>query len=392
MRIHWLWFSRIPKLSAVQKRKLLACFGDPEEIYNADERSLKRAEIVPQELLPWLMDKDLSETYRLADACERKGIGYITIADSNYPPRLRALEDSPLVLYYRGRLPDFEQRPMIGVVGTRDATINGLRAAQRLGGEIALCGGLVVSGGAVGIDIRALRGAHAAGMPTVTVLAGGLDKIYPHENEEFLLELCQNGCLLSETAPGGAVYKGTFLQRNRLISGMSNGVVVVEAPERSGALNTARWAKEQGKELFAVPGAPDSPVCVGSNRLLDDGAYSATSGWAVMRVYADRYRHTVAERSFKTVQPVEIPAPKPKNDKKDIDKRPAPAYSVIEKQLPPLDEREQMLVDRLKNGPILTDLLAEEVDMGAGELMRLITVLTIKDVIDTDSHGKVYLK
>jgi DNA processing protein len=338
-----------------------------------------------------LLNKDLTQTYRLSDYCDRTGIGYVTMQDSSYPPRLRAVQDGPLVLYYKGKLPDFEQRPMIGVVGTRNATKAGLQAAEKIGGEIAACGGIVVSGGALGIDICALKGAYAAGMPTVTVLAGGLDKIYPKENESTIQKLCETGCVLSEMAPGSQVFKASFLQRNRIISGMSNGILVVEAPAHSGALNTAHWGREQGKEIFAVPGQPANPECAGSNRLLDDGAIAASSGWAVMRVYAQRFSRTVSQREFVPAAPV-YSAPKSKIDKKDIDNRPGPAYSVIQKPLPPLNEREQKLVDCLKSGPMLQDFLAVEAEMDTGEFMRLITVLAMKDVVDTDPDGMVYLK
>lgn len=391
MRVHWLWLSNMPKLSAQLKRQLVDLFADPEAVYNADARQLQQVRFLTADAVEQLLNKDLTRIYRLADYCERLGIGYITMQDSSYPPRLRAVQDSPLVLYYKGRLPDFEQRPIIGVVGTRSASRAGLRAAEKLGGEIAACGGLVVSGGAVGIDICALKGAHAAGMPTVTVLAGGLDKIYPKENEQYIQKFCEHGCMLSEAAPGSPVFKASFLQRNRIISGMSNGILVVEAPERSGALNTARWGREQGKEIFAVPGQPGAPECAGSNRLLEDGAISATSGWAVMRVYAGRFSRTVSQRDFIPAAPV-FSAPNRKIDKKDIDNRPAPAYSVIQKPLPPLNEREQMLVDRLKGGAVLQDVLAAEAGMDTGEIMRLITVLSMKDVVDTNPEGMVFLK
>lgn len=391
MRVHWLWLSAITKVSPLQKRKLLQLYGDPEQLYNADARQLRELGFLSADGMDQLLNKDLTPIRRLSDFCDHSSIGYITLQDSSYPPRLRALNDGPLVLYFKGRLPDLEQRPLIGVVGTRNATKNGLQAAERLGGQIAACGGLVVSGGAVGIDICALKGAHAAGMPTVTVLAGGLDKIYPKENEPYLQKFCEYGCMLSEAAPGSPVFKSSFLQRNRIISGMSNGVLVVEAPERSGALNTARWGRDQGKEIFAVPGQPDDPAYAGNNRLLEDGAIAATSGWAVMQVYAQRFAHTVSQREFRPAAPV-FSAPNRKIDKKDIDKQPGSAYSVIEKSLPPLNEREQMLVERLKRGPVLQDLLAAEAGMDTGEIMRLITVLSMKDVVDTDPEGNVFLK
>ena len=267
---------------------------------------------------------------------------------------------------------------MIGVVGTRQATPRGLAAAQTLGGQIAACGGIVVSGGAVGIDSYALQGAYKAGKPTVTVLAGGLDRLYPKENERLFYELCRDGCLLSEYPPGTNSFKGNFLRRNRLISGMSNGVLVVEAPQKSGALNTARWASEQGKDLFAVPGPVGAQECAGTNELLEDGARAAVSGWAVMQVYADRYSRTVSQREFEPGR--ELPTLKP--DKKDVDKEPSSAYSVIEKQLPSLNDQERQSVDRLRKGPQLSHDLASDLDMNTGQIMKMLTVMTMKGIIE----------
>lgn len=396
MRVHWLWLSLLPKLTVFQKLRLLEYFGDPESLYNADARTFKGIAHMTPEIFEQLMNKDLDKAHRLLFDCERGSIGFVTYTDSGYPARLRGLSDPPLILYYKGRLPDFEQKPLIGVVGTRKATPRGLAAAETLGGQIAACGGIVVSGGAVGIDSQALRGAYAAGKPTVTVLAGGLDRLYPKENEGLFRQLSEEGCLISEYPPGMASYKGNFLRRNRIISGMSNGVLVVEAPQVSGALNTARWALEQGKDLFAVPGPVGAQECAGTNALLEDGAHAAISGWAVMKNYAERYPHGVGERAFTPRQALkhqpDVRLPKRQNDKKDIDKRAEPLYSVIEKKLPPLTDREQLLVDCLRAGPVLSHVLAAETDMDTGEIMRLLTMLTMKDVVQTDPEGMVSLK
>lgn len=387
MRVHWLWLSQHSKISTDHKLKLLQYFGDPENIFNADARSLKGISYMTPVMLEQLLDKDLGKAYELLSTCEKKSIGFITLTDSSYPARLRSLADPPLVLYYKGRLPDFESRPLIGIVGTRSASVRGLSAAEKLGGEIAACGGIVVSGGALGIDGQALLGAYKAGKPTVTVLAGGLDRLYPKENIPLFHELCEEGCLLSEYPPGSASFRGNFLRRNRLISGMSNGVLVVEAPKISGALNTARWASEQGKELFASPGPMGTEECAGSNELLDNGAKTASSGWAVMQTYAQRYPRTVQQAAY-------VPQrgqPQIKYDKKDIDKKQPDAYSVIEKQLPPLTPQEQQIVDQLKTGPVLSHTLASDMDMDTGSIMRLLTMLSMKGVVSI-SGSEVKLK
>lgn len=387
MRVHWIWLDMFQKITVDQKLKLLSYFGDPESIYNADARTLKSIGYLTPAMLEQLLDKDLDGAYKRLSACEKDSMGFVTYTDSNYPARLRSLSDPPLLLYYKGRLPDFESKPMIGVVGTRQATPRGLTAAESLGGQIAACGGIVVSGGALGIDSQALRGACKAGMPTVTVLAGGLDRLYPRENERLFYELCADGCLLSEYPPGSASFKGNFLRRNRLISGMSNGVLVVEAPARSGALNTARWASRQGKELFAVPGPVGAAECAGSNALLEDGARAAVSGWAVMQTYAERYSRTVRQAEFTPRRE----APEIKVDKKDIDKGKFSAYSVIEKPLPPMNEREQLIADRLREGPQLSHALASDLDMDTGEVMRLLTVMTMKGIVEING-SEVKLK
>lgn len=387
MRVHWLWLDMLKKLTVAQKLTLLSYFGDPESIYNADARTLRGIGYLTPEMQEQLLNKDMDKAYkRLAD-CEGEGIGFITYTDSNFPSRMRSLDDAPLILYYKGRLPDFESKPLIGVVGTRYASSRGLNAARTLGGQIAACGGIVVSGGAVGIDIQALVGANEAGMPTVTLLAGGLDRLYPKENESTFNTLCKNGCLLSEYPPGSISYKGNFLRRNRLISGMSNGILVVEAPEKSGALNTARWASKQGKDLFAVPGPVNMPECAGSNELLEDGARAAVSGWAVLQVYAQRYSRTVRQAEFVPKSEVR----RQRSDKKDVDKGGTNAYSVIEKTLPAMNEQERMIAQQLCSGPQPTYDLASALDMDTSQLMRLLTVMTMNGIVEING-SEVKLK
>ena len=205
------------------------------------------------------------------------GVAVVTIADSNYPRRLFEIEDPPLALFVSGRLPE-EQIPVVGIVGTRNATPSGIFMARRLGRRIASGGGVVVSGLALGIDEAAHNGAlegaaELNGHPGIAVIGSGLNQVTPYKNRRLKDQiLSAGGAVVSEYGMTRHPTRFTFPQRNRIISGLTEGIIVVEAKERSGALITARTAIEQGRELFVVPGSPHSPVSLGSNRLMRDGA------------------------------------------------------------------------------------------------------------------------
>lgn len=193
----------------------------------------------------------------------------IWLSDPAYPPLLKQIHDPPPRLFIAGRLP---LGPMIAVIGSRRATPYGERVAYRFARDLSRAGIIVVSGLARGIDAAAHRGALDGPTPTVAVMATGLDRIYPPEHKELAQSIARSGALLTEAEPGTLPLPGYFPVRNRIISGISLGVVVVEAAERSGALITARMALEQGREVFCVPGSIDNPVAVGPHRLLKDGA------------------------------------------------------------------------------------------------------------------------
>ena len=203
--------------------------------------------------------------------CREHGIDIFTEAHTAYPRILREIHDPPGVLFVRGTLKPNDALA-VGIVGTRHGTQYGLRQAERLAGGLARAGLTIVSGLARGIDAAAHRGALSAGGRTIAVLAGGVMNIYPPEHDKLAEEVAAHGALLSESPPHSEPLAGTFPQRNRLISGLSLGVIVVEAPERSGALITARHAMEQGREVFAVPGNVDSRASRGCHQLIRDGA------------------------------------------------------------------------------------------------------------------------
>ena len=191
------------------------------------------------------------------------------LTDPAYPDLLRQIHDPPPRLFVRGQLPN---GPSIAIVGSRRATPYGCRAAHRLARDLSNAGVVVVSGLARGIDAAAHRGALEGATPTVAVMATGLDRIYPPEHADLAAAIAKAGALITEAADGTLPLPGYFPVRNRIISGLSLGVVIVEAAERSGALITARMALEQGREVFCVPGSIENPLAAGGHRLIKDGA------------------------------------------------------------------------------------------------------------------------
>ena len=289
MLAHWIWLATRPHISDRMKAELVRHFQDPENIFYADERSYHHVENLTEEAVQSLKDKDLSQTEQILQDCRSKEISILTYQDAGYPARLKNISDPPLVLYYKGHLPDFDSNPLIGVVGTRKASAYGLTVAKRMGYQIARCGGIVISGAAFGIDGLAMQGALTAGMPVVGILGCGVDIVYPASNRGLFQDTERYGCLLSEFPPGTPPFGRNFPKRNRIISGMSCGVLVVEAPEKSGALITAELAADQGRDVFAVPGNIDMDSFVGSNRLIRSGAIMVSHGWDILSEYQAQF-------------------------------------------------------------------------------------------------------
>jgi DNA processing protein len=254
------------------RQKLLARFGSPAAVLAAAPSELRATEGVGPKL-----SERITAAGREIDAeaeialCRKHGIAILTEADPQYPRMLREIPDPPGLLFVRGALRP-EDGLAIGIVGTRHGTSYGLRQADRLAASLARSGLTIISGLARGIDAAAHRGALAARGRTLGILASGVLAIYPPEHAGLAEQVTAQGALVSEQPPRSAPLAGTFPQRNRLISGMSLGVIVVEAGDRSGALITARHAMEQGRDVFAVPGNVDSRASRGCHRLLRDGA------------------------------------------------------------------------------------------------------------------------
>ena len=383
MPLYWIWLAQLKGMSLLTKHQLLAEFGDAERIY-------READVT---------GKDLKDAMQILERCQNQNVRILTFADPQYPQRLRYMEDPPLVLYCKGTLPDWDAMPAIGVVGTRKATSYGMQTAYLMGSQIAACGGLVVSGAAAGVDAKSMEGALDASKPAVGVLGCAIDVVYPAANRRLYRRTEENGCLISEYPPGIRTYPTCFLQRNRIISGLSQGVLVVEAPEKSGALSTARHAMQQGRDLFVVPGNVGVESCAGSNSLLLEGAMAALTGWDVVKHYENLYPG-IAKNSLTPVSaPQKIPQKtvqeayaKETTTKKPIDNSPKSTYSVINKRPAGVNDQESGVYDLLTAAPQLIDNILDASSLPASAVQSVLTRLVIKGLAVQHPDGRVSRK
>lgn len=270
MEKYYLGFSLTPQIGPVRLRRLLEHFGDPEQAWRANASDLREAGLEKACIANLQDTRRRLSLDREMDRIRRLGITLLTWDSPGYPSRLRHIYAPPPVLYVRGALQHDE--PMVAVVGTRRGSTYGKEVARRLSGELTRRGIAVVSGLALGIDTEAHRGALEGGGRTIAVLACGVDRIYPQRNRALAGKIIARGAVVSDYPPGTPAEPRNFPPRNRIISGLSQGVVVVEAGERSGALITSDFAMEQGREVFAVPGPIFSPVSRGCHNLIAQGA------------------------------------------------------------------------------------------------------------------------
>ncbi|MBL8164296.1 MAG: DNA-protecting protein DprA [Anaerolineae bacterium] len=268
---YWLGLSLVPEIGAKRIALLADRFGDLGRAWSASEQQLIQAGLERQPTTNLLQTRkrlNLDEEMRKV---ERFGAWIVTLADDDYPTPLKELGDAPPVLYVRGSLIPQDDRAL-SMVGTRKATPYGRDAAHHLAKQLAAHDVTVISGLAHGIDSAAHRGALDGRGRTIAVMGCGIDKVYPADNQKLAQEIIENGALVSEFPLGTPPEARNFPRRNRVISGLALGVLVVEAPEKSGALITATVAAEQGREVFAVPGNIFNPNSAGTNRLIQDGA------------------------------------------------------------------------------------------------------------------------
>ena len=381
---YWIWLSNLKDIGPRSKALALEHFETPEAVYFADESAYRTIDGLSKRDIAALQNKQLREAENILRVCANKKINILTWQDAAYPVRLKNIIDPPLVLYYVGRLPHVDENVLIAAVGTREPSVYGKKNAKELGYQLSRGGAIVVSGAANGIDTAALEGALTGGSPVIAVMGCGVDVIYPKRNRHLLEDIKRNGCLISEYPPGTPPYPYHFPIRNRILSGLSLGVLVVEAPAHSGALITARRALDQGRDVFTIPGNLGTFTMAGNFALLKDGAYLVENGADVLGQYAAQYHDILTEKiaasldeSAFVAEPIQVPRP----DKKSIDKGKNTNYIDLEEALNHASPDGAALLRCLSAGEKHVDDLIDETQIPAARVLSAITMLEIQGYI-----------
>ena len=385
---YWIWLTTLVGVRSISIHALMEHFGGPMEIFFASPDEYNAVTGLTDREKALLKNKDMARTESVLEKCQRDGIHVLTIQDALYPDRLQQIADPPPVLYVRGTLPFLDELPAIAVVGTRKATPYGLKIARRLGQEITAGGGCVVTGMASGIDGAAARGALLENGPCVGVLGTAIDVDYPAENASLIADVATVGAIVSEFPPSYPTKGENFPRRNRIISGLSCGTCVVEAPRRSGALITADLALEQGRDLFAVPGNVDGPNSAGTNALIRDCARAVMSGMDILSEYEGLYPNAIRPGA-QTFDAPELPEEKPRETKSAIDKPTGIPYIDVESRIADFPADQQAMLRAMKDGETHIDEIIAATGFSAAKVLSTLTLLVIRGAVR--SHpGKRY--
>ena len=352
MEQYWIWLSSVENIGAKRFYRLLSIYEDARAVWDA------LGATTPPEALRFLGQKALkslrearseAQFYRLFDQLERKDIRAVTRLSEDYPAALTSIYDPPPTLFVRGACALDGDR-QFAIVGSRRCTRDGERAAREIARELARCGVTVVSGMARGIDTCAHEGALSAQGRTVAVLGCGVDVAYPPENEELMEDIIESGgAVISEFTPGTQPLPGNFPARNRIISGLCAGTLLVEGAERSGAMITVNCALEQGRDVFAVPGSIYSPLSAAPNRMIVDGATPVISPWEVLEFYRWGSRPEVSDA----------------NPHREV----------------PLEPEEQQIVEPLREQALSFEELVQITGFSAAKLNSRLTMLELRGII-----------
>ncbi|MBF0176348.1 MAG: DNA-protecting protein DprA [Magnetococcales bacterium] len=383
--IDWLRLVRVPGLGPIRLGLLQKHFVHPETILATPTATIHATiPSLPQSVLAGLREAARPETAAIAaaelDRLHAMGSQLLVRSEPGYPPLLAEIDDPPAVLFVQGNPEHLLATCLVAIVGSRDPSSSGSATARRLAMEMAGQGIVVVSGLAMGIDSAAHQGSLEAGGPTVAVLATGLDINYPPSNHTLRKRIAACGCLITEACLGVPPAPALFPPRNRIISGLSRGVVVVEAALRSGSLITARLAMEQNREVFAVPGSVTTQRSQGCHRLLRDGARLVEDVNDVL----EEFKWNLGQRAHAqpATSPAFPPATPPVCTPASREKSPHPNQEAL--PVPPtvqFSPVEAAILDQLKAGPAQTDALARSCQLTAATLSRILLHLELIGVV-----------
>jgi DNA processing protein len=349
---YWLAISRVPYIGPARIERLLQTFGSLSVAWSAPQDEL-RAALEPRSLSELLAARSRIDPESELERLKRSGIRAVHPGHRSYPRLLAEISGRPSVLYVRGELASADDSS-VAIVGTRRATPYGRQAAERIAAELAQAGVTVVSGLARGVDAAAHRAALEAGGRTIAVLGSGPDVIYPAEHRRLAEQILEAGAILSELPPGAKPDAQNFPARNRIVSGMTLGTLIIEAPSRSGALITATFAADQGREVFVIPGSIFAHTAEGTNALLRDGARLVRDGADILEDLG------LAGGSGPILTPTQLS----------------------------LDENERRLLGALGKEARHIDELAEEAELPAGAVSALLLTMELKGLVR--NHGAQY--
>lgn len=395
---YFLWLTTRKGLGTGEPWDLLSRFGTPEAVYFAEgaEYELSGVTGAKRESLE---DKDLSGAEKILADCDRLGIRIMTIQDADYPELLSRIDDPPVVLYWKGKSLSIDDKLTVGVVGTRKCTPYGEKLAGRLGLELARRGVVLVSGMAEGIDAAGIRGALQGGGAVISVLGGGIDIVYPKQNRWLYKDVASVGALVSEYPPGTEHAGRHFPVRNRILSGLSRGVAVVEAGVPSGALISARAALDQNREVFAFPGAVDAPASLGCNRLIQRGEAKLILGADdLLEEFAGALPKELPqdlppmdERIVEERLQVEpVPAPGRPEEEKVVDKPPQRAYISLSDDPETLTDDQRDILMAIQHKALTADDIAESAQIPARRVLSALTMLQLQGWVEERPGKKFY--
>jgi DNA processing protein len=371
---YWIALRWVEGVGHVGFKALLSAFGSPRQAFDAPYSMIQAVPGIGAKAARQIKDfPDWEKVERELKCARQNGVRIVTLQDPLYPPRLACIYDNPAYLYVKGSLRDDDIN--IAFVGSRTASAHGLFTTERLCRELALRGATIVSGMARGIDSAAHRGALAGRGRTIAVLGCGLDIVYPPENARLFDEIAANGAVISEFPFGAPPNAPNFPARNRIISGLSLGVVVVEAGEKSGSLITARIALEQGREVFAVPGSIDVSGSRGTNKLIKQGAKLIEN--------IDDILEEILPQAGSIPQAARTPASRDNADVPPVKHETVPDRTFT--------ESEKAVWEALSQKPVHVDRIITSTGRTAAEVLGSLLSLELKGVIQ-QKPGKIYVR
>lgn len=376
---YWVWLTSKKFMDAYKISLLLERFDDICDIYEADV--YEDIEGIGIKEKRELLDKSTDEAERIIEKAEIAGARIVTYDDEGYPPSLKEIQPPPYVLYMKGQELQWEEQLSIGVIGARKCSDYGRVAAQKLCYELAAAGVTIVSGMARGIDSIASISALKAGGKTIAVLGCGIDIVYPPENDRLMKAIEENGVVITEYPPSCPPYGHNFPQRNRIISGLSRGIMVIEAGKRSGTFTTVERAKDYGKDIFAVPGGIFHAESEGTNDLIKKGAILTTSVRDIFEQYP--YEASVIERAGGTPIYIKMPEYEQKTKEKTVLKtykplkniQAVPKITVDDDRYKGLNDVERSIIALLIKRSMHIDELARESGINIAKLNSVLPVL-----------------